>query len=110
MAVSNQQTHALVTYFLGKYRARYDTDPRDFNRHRDKWGFASMIEQYGTPRSKEIIDYYFETRRPGHPVNYLLFNYEKLHQIMTEKAQDEEKRRKLRLESMKRVEEWRGKR
>jgi len=108
MAVSNQQSHALITYFLGKYRARYDKDPRDFNRHRDKWGFAAMIEQYGTPRSKEIIDYYFETRRPGHPVNYLLFNYDKLHQIMTEKAEDDEKRRQLRMESMKRVEAWRS--
>lgn len=110
MAVSNQQSQSLITYFLQKYRAKYDSEPRDLNRYRDKWGFAAMIEQYGTPRAKEIIDYYFDTLRPGHPVNYLLFNYEKLDQIMTEKAEDAEKRRQLRLESMKRVEAWRGKR
>lgn len=109
MAVSTQQTHTLVTYFLGRYKDRYGKDPRDFNRHRDKWGFSSMIEQYGMARAKEVVDYYFETSRPGHPVAYLLFNYEKLHQIMIEKAEDAEKRRQLHIESKKRVEEWRGK-
>jgi|SRR6476469_4652879 len=109
MAASNQQSHALITYFMGKYRDMYNADPRDFNRHRDKWGFAAMIDQYGTPRAKQIIDYYFATKRPGHPVNYLLFNYDKLHQIMIDKAADEENRKKLIQESKKRVEEWRGK-
>lgn len=109
MGVSNQQTHSLITYFLGLYRTKYDSDPRDFNRYRDKWGFAAMIEQFGTPRSKEIIAYYLDTRRPGHPVKYLLNNYEKLNTIMVEKQADAEKRRQLRLESKKRVEEWRGK-
>lgn len=109
MAVSNQQTHALITYFIGKYRNIYDEDPRDFNRYRDKWGFAAMIEQYGTPRAKEIIDYYMSIKRPGHSVNYLIFNYEKINSTLEDRENDESNRRALREESMKRVEEWRGK-
>lgn len=109
MAVTRQQTHTLITYFLTKYRARYNVDPRDFNRFRDQWGFQAMIEQYGMDRSKAVIDYYFDTPKPGHPLTYLLYNYERLHAIMVDKEKDEEKRRKLREESAKRVEEWRGK-
>lgn len=109
MAVTKTQINTLITYFLMRYKGKHKDDPRDFNRFRDQWGFSAMIEQYGMDRSKEIIDYYFETKRLGHPVSYLLYNYEKLHAIMVEKEEDAENRRKLRLESKKRVEEWRGK-
>lgn len=109
MAPTKQQTHSLITYFLRGYVEKYESQPRDFNRFRDQWGFQSMIEQYGLDRSRKIVDYYFETRRPGHPVNYLLYNYERLHAIMVDKERDAENRRKLREESQKRVEEWRGK-
>lgn len=109
MAVSKQQTHTLITYFLMKYKAKHNSEPADFNRFRDQWGFNAMIEQYGMNRSKEIVDYYFETKRVNHSVNYLLYNYERLNAIMVDKEKDEENRRKLRLESQKRVEEWRGK-
>lgn len=108
MAVSTAQTHALITYFLQSYTEKYSGQPRDFNRFRDQWGFKSMIEQYGMDGSKEIVDYYFATRRPGHPMNYFLYNYEKLAAIMEDKKRDAEVRRKLREESQKRVEEWRG--
>lgn len=109
MAVSRQQTHALITYFLQKHQEKYEREPRDFNRFRDQWGFTAMIEQYGMAKAKEIVDYYFDTRRMNHPVNYLLYNYERLNAIIVEKKEDAENRRKLMAESKKRVEEWRGK-
>lgn len=109
VAVSKQQTHALITYFLQGYESKYESAPRDFNRFRDQWGFQSMIEQYGASRAKKIVDYYFATHRPGHPVSYLLYNYERLNAIMADKEKDEAERAKLRAESEKRVKEWRGK-
>jgi len=110
MAVSNAQTHALITYFLQSFSEKYSGQPRDFNRFRDQWGFKSMIEQYGMDRAKQLVDYYFATQRPGHPTNYFLYNYEKLFAIMEDKEHDAENRRKLREESQKRVEEWRDSR
>lgn len=109
MAVSKQQTHALITFFLGRYHDKYEAAPKDFNRFRDQWGFQAMIEDYGTPKAKAIIDYYFETYRPSHPTSYLLYNYEKLKASMDERDNDEAERAKLRAESKKRVEEWRKK-
>ena len=108
MAVSKQATHTLITHFLKNYRERYDSDPRDFNRFRDQWGFQAMIEQYGPAGAKKVVDYYFATRRPGHPVSYLLYNYERLNAIMVDKEKDEAERARLRAESEKRVKEWRG--
>lgn len=107
MAVTNAQVHTLVTYFLNAFKKKYDTAPRDFNRFRDKWGFQGMIEDYGMDNAKAIIDYYLSTARNYHPTNYLLFNYEKLNSAMLERAEDEKKRKQLRAESRRRVEEWR---
>jgi hypothetical protein len=107
MAVTNQQVHSLVTYFLNAFKARYNAAPRDFNRFRDKWGFQAMIEDFGMDDAKRIIDFYFSTGRAYHPTNYLLFNYEKLNNAMLEREEDEANRAKLRAESRKRVEEWR---
>lgn len=107
MAVTNQQVHALISHYLKLYRAKYEADPRDFNRYRDKWGFQAMIEDFGAVRAKQIVEYYFETTKPRHPTNYLLFNYEQLNNAMLERAEDEKKRAELRAESKRRVEEWR---
>ena len=107
MAVTNQQVHSLVTYFLKLYGQKYEEAPRDFNRYRDKWGFQSMIEDFGPARAKQIVEFYLSTSRPRHPVNYLLFNYEKLNTVMIEREKDEANRAKLMAESKKRVEEWR---
>lgn len=110
MAVTRQQTHALITYFLQKHQEKYEREPRDFNRFRDQWGFSAMIEQYGMTKAKRIVDYYFDTRRMAHPVNYLLYNYERLNAIIVEKDADAELRKKLLEESQRRVEEWREQR
>lgn len=109
MAVTNAQVQTLVSYYLKLYKAKYEAAPRDFNRYRDKWGFQGMLEDYGMDVSKQIIDFYFGTRRANHPTNYLLFNYEKLNSAMLEREEDELNRKKLREESRRRVEEWRQK-
>lgn len=107
MAVTQQQVHALISHYLKLYGEKYESAPRDFNRYRDKWGFQSMIEDFGAARARQIVDYYFSTARPTHPTNYLLFNYDKMNNAMLERDEDEKKRAQLRAESKRRVEEWR---
>jgi len=93
--------------YVKKYEDTYGTKPTNFNRFREKWGFQSMITDLGTNRAAEVVDYYFETRHIGHPVTGLLYNYDKLDELMKERAVDEENRAKLRRESEQRVKEWR---
>jgi hypothetical protein len=108
--ITTQQTHALISLFLKKYKDKYGKEPLRFNRYRDKWGFQSMAEDLGVDRAKEVIEYYFDTNKMGHPTSYLMNNYDKINERMIEKAEDVIKRKQLMQESAKRVAEWRAKR
>lgn len=106
--VTAQQTHALIGLYLKEYSSKYGKTPLNFNRNREKWGFQSMIEDLGIDRSKEVIKYYFETGKMGHPVSHLLSNYDKINIRMLEREEDAANRERLRAETKKRVEEWRA--
>lgn len=103
------QINSMINRYLKNYEGVYGQRPQDFNRFREKWGFRDMIEDLGYSRSEQIVDYYFETRHVGHPVNTLFYEYDKLDKILTERAADEENRARLRRESEQRVKEWREK-
>lgn len=102
--ISNQ-THALITLYVKLYTDKYEKPPV-INRYREKWGFQSMIEDLGYERAREVVEYYFNTKKPGHPVPGLLFNYEKLSITLEEMANDEAIRAELRAQTKQRVEEW----
>jgi hypothetical protein len=106
MVATKQQGNAHVTLYLRHYKTKYGYEPLNFNRYRDLYGFMAMIDDLGYDRAKEVINYYFDTERYGHPVNYLLYNYDKLNRAMIDEAEDEIERAKLRAESKIRVEQW----
>lgn len=105
--VSTAQVNTLITQYLSLYEDHYGQKPTGFNRYREKWGFTAMIEDLGFARAKEVVNYYFETRNIGHPVTKLLYEYDKLDKIMTDRAKDDELRARLRRESEERVKAWR---
>ena len=102
---ANQQAYALISRFEKNYERKYQTKP-SLNRHRDKWGFQDMLEDLGYSRAQEVVDYYFELRYIGHPLQDLLRNYDKFDRIMRERAEDEKERHRIRRETKKRVEEF----
>jgi hypothetical protein len=104
-ATLNKQANALVTMYLSEFKGKYNREPV-VNRYREKWGFLSMIEDLGYERAQEVIRFYFTTGRVGHPVNALLNNYDRLHKVMSEIAEDEANRERLRRETEERVKEW----
>ena len=105
--VTQQQIHTLVSLYLSEYKKKYQTAPLNFNRNREKWGFQSMIEDLGIDRAKEVITFYFSTGKRGHPVSYLLNQYDAINIRMIEVDQDIENRRRLLEETRARVEQWR---
>lgn len=100
-----RQGNALVTQFVNNYTDKYSTRP-ELNRYREKWGFQDMIEDLGYDRAREIVDYYFRTSKPGHPVQFLLNNYDKINAFYAEKLADEKKREQIRRDTAERVREW----
>lgn len=107
MAVTTAQVNALMSRYVKNYESKYGNKPEGFNRYREKWGFIGMIEDLGLTRANEVVDYYFETNNLLHPVQTLLYEYDRLSTIMKERAKDDENRERLRRESEARVKQWR---
>lgn len=104
-ATLNKQGTELLNLYVTLYVDKYGKSPT-MNRFKQKWGFIGIVEDYGLPKGREIVEYYFKTSRIGHPIDYLLYNYEKLYNIMQELARDEVRREEIRRETEQRVKEW----
>lgn len=104
-ATINKYANILLAKYMKNYEARYGRVP-EMNRFRDKWGFRGMYEDLGSNQAERVVDYYFRTSRPGHPLSYLLYNYDKLNKILLELDKDAENRIRLRKETEERVKKW----
>lgn len=82
-----QKANALISHYVKLYKNKYKKDP-SINRNRDKWGFMDMITDLGEQAAYRVIDYYFETARPGHPLPVLFRNYDHLNKRRLEKIED----------------------
>lgn len=105
-STANQKAYALITLYVKEYGAKYGAQPTGLNRHRDKWGFQDMVDDLGYENAQAVIKFYFTTGRVGHPLQFLLYNYEKLDVIRREMIEDEKKRLELREATRIRVEKW----
>jgi hypothetical protein len=90
-----QQAYALVSLYAALYKSKYSKQPL-INRYREKWAMQDVIDTVGFERAKELIDYYFKCNKPGHPLNWFLYNFDRLDDIMVKSVEDLERRKKLR--------------
>lgn len=104
-ATINKYTNELLALYVNLYQDKYDKVPT-MNRFKQKWGFRGMYEDLGLAQAKKVVEYYFRTSRVGHPIDYLLYNYEKLNVILIELEKDARDREKWRKETEQRVKEW----
>jgi hypothetical protein len=100
-----KQANGLVTQFIKNYTDKYGKPPV-LNRYKEKWAFQDMVSDLGYERAKTVVDYYFATNNLGHPVQYLMYNYERLNRVMLEREADRENITRLAAETEKRVREW----
>lgn len=105
MATAAQKANALITHYVKLYKAKYKKEP-EINRYRERWGFQAMIEDLGDAEARLVIEHYFETGKIGHPVQYLLHNYDRLAKIRRELEEDKANRLRLREQTRLRVQEW----
>lgn len=61
-----------------------------------------VIDSVGYDRAKELLIYYFNTSKVGHPLNFFFYNFDKIDFIKTEADKDKENRKRLR-EATKRL-------
>ena len=77
MAEDRKLPYALISEYQRCYKKKYGNVPR-VNVYRERWGMEDMIQSVGFDRAKELISYYFECERPGHPLQWLFYNFDKL--------------------------------
>jgi hypothetical protein len=99
-----KQGGELLNLYLKLYKEKYGRAPYAFNRFASKWGFEGMLEDLGYDRAVLVINDYITTRRPDHPVSYLLYNYEKMDLHLRRIEEDDAERERVREETRKLVE------
>lgn len=104
-ATVNKNARELLTLYVSLYQKKYNKAP-EMNRFKQQWGFRAMYEDLGIAQARKIVEYYFRTARVGHPIDYLLYNYEKLNRILIELEKDARDREQWRKETEQRVKEW----
>jgi len=97
-----QKAYQLVSLYLSLYKEKYNKTII-INKHKEKWAMSDVIDSVGFPRAKELLVYYFHTSKSGHPLQWFLYNFERLDILLTAKAEDEEKRNRMRALTKKMV-------
>jgi len=95
------KAYQLVSLYLSLYKEKYNKSIV-INKHKEKWGMAEVVDSVGFDRAKELLIYYFNTSRSSHPLQWFLYNFERLDAVLTAKSEDNA-RRKMLLEQTKRM-------
>lgn len=107
MAVTAKDCHAMTSYFLKQYEAKYGRQA-NVNRYSARWGFDAILSGMSMDQAKALVDYYLTTPPTRkHDLDWLFYNYEKIVDAMNRSKDDAAHRIKLMEESKKRAELWR---
>jgi len=102
-ATKAKQAGNLLDLYLLLSEEKYGSKPT-VNRYRDKWGLVDVIDSVGFEKARDLLVFYFKTGKQGHPLQFFLFNFDKLEVGMQEAekdAADKERLRKLTAERVK---------
>lgn len=99
-----KQAYALVSLYIALYKNKYNKQPL-VNRYREKWAMQDVMDSVGFDRAKELLEYYFKCARDSHPLNWFLYNFDKLDDVLVRSEQDIELRTKLRKQTKIMVEQ-----
>jgi len=89
------KAYHLVSLYLSLHKEKYNKSIV-INKHKEKWAMVDVIDSVGFDRSKELLIYYFQTSKSGHPLQWFLYNFERLDVLLTAKVEDEKKRNRMR--------------
>lgn len=96
-----QEAHALITYFLKKYKSLYGTNPPGLNRYTLTFGFEGLYLDY-EDEARALIDYYFDSY-VNHSPKYFIGKYGEIAEEKIEDEKDAIERERIYRETIKRV-------
>jgi hypothetical protein len=103
MAVS-KEPYILLSIYANEYEALYHVKPT-INKYREKWAMQDVIDSIGFDRAKEALQYYFNTGKNKHPLNFFYNNFERIEDMMIQQKEDRVNRDRLLEQTRKMVQE-----
>lgn len=105
MANNYKPAYALLEVFSKSYLDRY-SQPCQINKYRDKWAMLDLIDSVGYDRSVELIHYYFKTTSNSrHSLNWFMYNFDRLDDMLKKIKEDNQRRAKIRETTRKMMED-----
>ena len=99
-----KQAYGLVGLYCVLFKETYNKTPI-VNRYREKWAMQDVVDSVGYERAKELLEKYFKTNRPGHPLQWFFYNFEKLDMSLKQVEEDKSRRELIRAKTKSMVEE-----
>lgn len=100
----SKQPYALLSLYESLYADKYDKRPR-LNKFKEKWAMVDVIDSIGYDRARELLEYYFKVKKQGHPLQWFLYNFDRLDDMFMQSKEDELRRKKMREATKRMVEE-----
>lgn len=100
---NSREPYVLLTNYQNLYKEKYGKMPF-MNKYREKWAMQDVIDSVGFERAKALLEYYFQTGKSGHPLQFFFFNFDKIDIMQRELEKDKERRLLLRQATKKLVE------
>lgn len=91
---NEKEPYILIGLYENLYKEKYGKKP-SMNKFREKWAMQDVIDSVGLDRAKEILVYYFNLPKGGHPLQFFLYNFDKIDAAIREVEKDKERRRLL---------------
>ena len=99
-----KQAYALVSLYISLFKNKYNKQPI-VNRYREKWAMQDVIDTVGFDKAKELLEYYFKCNKSGHPLNWFLYNFDRLDDVLVKSKEDIKRRSDLRKQTKQFVEQ-----
>jgi len=103
VAEKSKEPYILISLYENLYLEKYNKKPR-INKFREKWAMQDVIDSVGYDRAKELLEYYFKTNKPRHPLSFFFYNFDRIDQVESEIKKDKVNRVMLRQKTKKLVE------
>ena len=100
---NEKQPYILLSLYLSIYKEKYKK-VLTINKFREKWAMQDVIDSVGYDRAVELIKYYFDTNKSGHPLNFFYNNFDRIDKLQKEIEKDKANRSVLLMETKKMVE------
>jgi hypothetical protein len=91
---NEKEPYILIGLYENLYKEKYGKKP-SMNKFREKWAMQDVIDSVGLDRAKEILVYYFSLPKGGHPLQFFLYNFDRIDAAIREVEKDKERRRLL---------------